>query len=255
MNTEYLYAMNLVMLTRLAYLGRDLALSTQGLVFMIVLHLAGAMVFHISPAWLAAFAGTVVLTNLMLYWFEKMRGGKSDGMRFVTLIVYGLAFSILFSSRFNPSFDTDALALLQNAESWSLIFSGMRATRWQTLHAVLFGLLLLSNEVNFVIRFIFSLFNLVPEKTTQENSATDGSNFNLREYSAGRLIGILERILILFFVLANQFTAIAFIIAAKGIARFKELDEREFAEYVLIGTLLSATLAIIVAMGVRMIVS
>ena len=33
-------------------------------------------------------------------------------------------------------------------------------------------------------------------------------------------------------------------LAAKGFTRFKELDDRDFAEYVLIGTLLSSSLAI-----------
>lgn len=70
---------------------------------------------------------------------------------------------------------------------------------------------------------------------------------DIREYNAGRFIGILERILIFFFVLQNQYTAIGFIIAAKGFARFKDLDQRRFAEYMIIGTLLSTLLAVIVS--------
>lgn len=102
-----------------------------------------------------------------------------------------------------------------------------------------------------LIRYLLSLFKLAPEETAKENDPADTLTLNRQEYNAGRLIGILERILIFFFVLADQFTAIAFIIAAKGFARFKELDQRQFAEYVLIGTLMSVVLAIISASLVK----
>jgi hypothetical protein len=60
----------------------------------------------------------------------------------------------------------------------------------------------------------------------------------------GNYIGILERMLILTFVLNNSLTAVAFIFTAKSIARFNELNNREFAEYYLVGTLSSTALAI-----------
>lgn len=40
---------------------------------------------------------------------------------------------------------------------------------------------------------------------------------------------------------------IAIVVAVKGIARFKQLDHREFAEYVLIGSLASILLAVVTA--------
>lgn len=62
--------------------------------------------------------------------------------------------------------------------------------------------------------------------------------------NAGRWIGILERFLILTFVLLQQYAAIGLLVAAKSIFRFSE--SRKVGEYVLIGTLLSFTIAIIV---------
>jgi hypothetical protein len=56
---------------------------------------------------------------------------------------------------------------------------------------------------------------------------------------AGKIIGMLERTLVYVLILANQYSAIGFIITAKTITRFKELEKREVAEYYLIGTLLS----------------
>ncbi|WP_273566938.1 DUF3307 domain-containing protein [Maribacter halichondriae] len=63
--------------------------------------------------------------------------------------------------------------------------------------------------------------------------------------NAGRLIGIIERWLVLTFILINQFSAVGFLIAAKSILRYRD-GEKIFSktEYVLIGTLLSFGIAI-----------
>jgi hypothetical protein len=60
----------------------------------------------------------------------------------------------------------------------------------------------------------------------------------------GATIGILERLLICVFVLTGTDVAIGFVVAAKTLARFKQLDDREFAEYYLLGTLASVAVAI-----------
>ena len=52
-------------------------------------------------------------------------------------------------------------------------------------------------------------------------------------------------------VATAEYSAVAFILAAKGVARFKQLEEREFAEYVLVGTLASTLLTILVAGVIR----
>ncbi len=64
---------------------------------------------------------------------------------------------------------------------------------------------------------------------------------------AGRWIGMIERILILTFVLINQFTGIGFLIAAKSVLRFGDIknpDNRKEAEYILLGTMISFIIAI-----------
>ena len=64
----------------------------------------------------------------------------------------------------------------------------------------------------------------------------------------GSTIGVLERILIVVFVLTGTDVAIGFVVAAKTLARFKLLDDRAFAEYYLLGTLASVGFAIISAL-------
>jgi hypothetical protein len=63
------------------------------------------------------------------------------------------------------------------------------------------------------------------------------------EASRGRVIGVLERILVLTLVLLQEWGAIGLVVAAKSIARFKDLEDRSFCEYYLIGTLASMLMA------------
>lgn len=65
---------------------------------------------------------------------------------------------------------------------------------------------------------------------------------------AGKYIGMLERILVFGFILLQQWPAIGWLIAAKSILRFSDLSrakDRKLTEYVLIGTLLSFSMAVI----------
>lgn len=72
--------------------------------------------------------------------------------------------------------------------------------------------------------------------------------------AAGRWIGVIERVLVLTFVLVHQFAAIGFLLAAKSVLRFGDLREsrdKGHTEYVLIGTLLSFGLTILTGLLVN----
>ena len=79
---------------------------------------------------------------------------------------------------------------------------------------------------------------------------------NESEENVGEWIGILERIITLTFVLTGNFTAIAFVLTAKSIARFKALEEsKDFAEYYLLGTSGSMIAALGAGIFVRIVFS
>jgi hypothetical protein len=64
----------------------------------------------------------------------------------------------------------------------------------------------------------------------------------------GRLIGQLERLIILVLVLAGEIVGIGLLIAAKSILRFGEAQRnRQTAEYVIVGTLASFAWALVIA--------
>jgi len=70
--------------------------------------------------------------------------------------------------------------------------------------------------------------------------------------NAGKWIGMAERIIILIFVLNNQYSAIGLLVAAKGIIRFNEKERPEVkTEYLVVGTLTSIGLAIVTGLLVK----
>jgi len=75
--------------------------------------------------------------------------------------------------------------------------------------------------------------------------------------SAGKIIGLIERLLILTFVLLNQFAGVGFLLAAKSVFRFgdlKEKNDHKMTEYVMLGTLLSVTITVIVGLVTLLII-
>ena len=75
----------------------------------------------------------------------------------------------------------------------------------------------------------------------QNKSIKDGKN------NAGALIGELERLFIIIMLDTNSYSAIGLVLTAKSIARYKKItDSEQFAEYYLLGTLMSSLMAIII---------
>lgn len=73
------------------------------------------------------------------------------------------------------------------------------------------------------------------------------------QMNASAWIGIFERILIVIFVTTGQIQAIGFLVAAKSVFRFSEIQQEgnQKAEYFLLGTLVSFTMAIVVGIGMN----
>ena len=80
-----------------------------------------------------------------------------------------------------------------------------------------------------------------------KNGLTEVYNYTIfskHELSRGKLIGYIERLLVLLLTFYSAYPAIGFIVTAKSIARFKQMDDRDWAEYFLLGTLSSMFLGI-----------
>ncbi|UUV20973.1 DUF3307 domain-containing protein [Paenimyroides aestuarii] len=111
---------------------------------------------------------------------------------------------------------------------------------------VLVAIILVTQVTAIFIRIILS-----PYQEHKKISNEDKQNDKKVLFNAGKYIGILERLFIFGFVVANFWEGIGFLLAAKSIFRFGDLNnakERHLTEYVLIGTFLSFGCAILVGL-------
>ena len=97
------------------------------------------------------------------------------------------------------------------------------------------AVLLIHKPANIFISKILTIYR--PENKEDENK---------KDSKAGRFIGTVERMIMLIFLSIGQYAAIGLVLTAKSIARYDKISkEKDFAEYYLLGTLIS-TLAVIV---------
>jgi len=84
------------------------------------------------------------------------------------------------------------------------------------------------------------------QEQEEEGQEKEEEQAKKREQQAGRIIGVLERYLIVILVITQEYGAIGFVVTAKSLTRFKKIsDDSTFAEKYLIGTMGSMLLAIV----------
>ncbi|MFZ4928555.1 DUF3307 domain-containing protein [Chryseobacterium sp. Mn2064] len=103
---------------------------------------------------------------------------------------------------------------------------------------ILMAVLFLTTPASIIIKILLSSWTPAPDgpNAIQTESLT----------SAGKYIGILERLLVFTFITVNHWEGVGFMVAAKSVFRFSDLaqaKQRKLTEYVLVGTLLSFGLA------------
>lgn len=96
------------------------------------------------------------------------------------------------------------------------------------------AILIIIKPIQITIKIVLNKYK--PEEKKEDNSLSN----------AGALIGILERCIIFLLLASNQYAAIGFVLTAKSVARYNKMaSEHKFAEYFLLGTLLSTLLVIL----------
>lgn len=93
----------------------------------------------------------------------------------------------------------------------------------------------------------YTLRDLAVSPNSEKNMSEEYTYMVMKhqDLSRGKVIGYLERLLVIALILMGSFHAVGFIVAAKSLTRFKQMDDRDWAEYFLLGTLTSFLLAII----------
>lgn len=240
MTFEFLALANVCLFTRLVYLAPGELTAPRIWQWKTALEVAAAAaLFPLNGLWLGVVV-TLLAANVAAWSWER-RGRRKDLGRLLlglgTLAILSVWLSPQLAAKFRPG-----LRELTFWAQWTALGSLFEALGGYRVQLVLFGLLACANEANLAIRAAFDWLELKPQLPASGEIVVD-----VKEFNRGRFIGILERVLLFSFLLQAQYGAIGFILAAKAFTRFKALDDRPFAEYVLIGTLLSACLAL--AMG------
>ncbi len=127
-------------------------------------------------------------------------------------------------------------------ELWNLIFSNSKF--WWLLIAYI--LLTMPTSV------------LIGKMTNKWNNELNDSNQGDGLKSAGKWIGIIERILVFTFIILNKLSVIGFLLAAKSVFRFgdlKDSSDQKKTEYIILGTFISFLLAILLGLSIKIIIT
>jgi hypothetical protein len=240
MTWEFLFFANLTLLLRLRLLLSDAPAGPRGWWTKCVAE-SSAVALILVPGLGAAcaIATSVIATFASSRWDRRVRDRNAVHLAIGLGQIVALSFclSAVMAVQVRPTVVV-AFEMLREASALGPVLVSVLGAEGLK---IFLGLLLVGNEVNLFIRFVLGRLQLKPGGT---------GTIDANEYARGRVIGLLERMLIYLFVLNGQYGAVGFTLAAKGFTRFKELDNRSFAEYVLIGTLLSSGLAMATAIAV-----
>ena len=95
--------------------------------------------------------------------------------------------------------------------------------------------------LNSVVRNVLSRY-----LAKEEEKETGGKSPN-----PGAAIGVFERFLVITLIIFGEYSAIGWIVAAKALARHERLSEKITAEYFLVGTLVSFSIALLTGLLIR----
>lgn len=166
-------------------------------------------------------------------WQESRRRGLSAAWP-LALLGVGLATAVVIDSRIDPP----------DGGSWSWMWEDLRVPALDATSderaVVVIGLgLALVATANSVVRLVLALDGVRADVAPADS------------VKGGRLIGPIERLVIFGSVLAGAPTIAGFVVAAKSLLRFPELNQKsrihETTEYVVIGSLASWGLALAAA--------
>lgn len=235
----FLLILNLILLSRLKLTFKDGGAVTSDLIKMAVIPLLGLLFLQINLGWFLLLAYLLIYPLIADKTEQKTKNLNRNRALLLSLhiVVVGIISSLLNTN-------TLPLQLQQLTETFLLPGSEISPATVLNTQILLFGILMVINEMNIILRYLFNILGLKPLGDISQD-------VDEREYNTGRIIGMLERIFVFVFVLAGQYAAVGFILAAKGVARFQDFKNRTFAEYVLIGTLISTLLAMVMAFIVK----
>lgn len=246
MTPEFYYLLNVILVSRLLFLPGDTPVPLKAATLMTLLQIAGLLILQFDYGLWVLF----ILLAAFNFGFSLLerKWQNLDVVRLSSLLVNIILASIFLSQWIGLEFSYDRIAFLQQLRNYSVLLDWSEKANFSAINVQVMGFLLVINEVNYIIRYQLRVSKILPHPSASDPESKPN---RVSEYRTGKVIGVLERVIIYFLILNNEIAAIGFVLAAKGLLRFKELEKREFSEFVLIGTLLSALLALLVGSMIK----
>lgn len=225
----YTLLLHLLLPSALATTTRDMELWKTGvaatvfaiLVILPIVNTTNLIVMIITTV------ATIGVNTIMI---TKM--GNTFGVRSMLLFVNTLICVLVYgNTKWFSGFNATTIAAVDAVLGRNSMTALLPPEAIPNALVILSGSILVSIELNNPIAFVLKRSSLMPQPTATPTS--------VGEPARGRVIGYLERSLVFLLLVSGNFGAIGILLAAKTFARFRQLDDRDFAEYVLIGTLLS----------------
>lgn len=210
-------------------------LIRHGLIYL------SAMILIMIPILSLSFLKWVIAVSLVhfmvdwwtLYWNKKDRLNDKNKMHLYVLkqIIYLVTILIV----------TMVISLSSETMQYTNLFKRLSDSLYLDIELILTWLLaiiIIIKPVSITIKKFLCQYQ--PATVDKEEDGHLG---------AGTLIGILERLIILILLSQNQYAVIGFVLTAKSIARYNKIvEDPQFSEYYLLGTLLSILLVIVTHM-------
>jgi hypothetical protein len=264
------YLLNLFMLSRIGYTFNDEQIEFKQIPFYLIIQGLSLAALKINRAWVGLLLSSIVLNVLNIYWERKSRNPKI--VRIVSLLLISIIYASIISLSGKINFNPVFISWIKSINDTFSIVNNLDQLSWINTYSL--GLLFIINESNTIIRQLFDWIKISPNPSESGDHEVEvippsdnhikvevfppsgkhikvevfppvDRKINIDEYKSGRVIGILERIFVYFAVVLSEYSIIGFILAAKAFARFKELEKKAYAEYVLIGTLASILISLI----------
>jgi len=200
-------------------------------IYAAVISAAGFTVTE-PEAMLLPFA-VIALSHFMLDWLRVLTDGKfkNAAVHFWSFVIdQALHVLILAGVYFLFGLGEHKLAWFENALRWTFV-----------VELIVTGLIfaIIWDPASIFVKKLFAYLSGQVEEPEHDEPRT------------GSLIGKLERMIIAVLVIFEQLGGIGFVLTAKSIARFKQFEERGFAEKYLVGTLASTFIAMVVSLILR----
>lgn len=200
---------------------------------------------------LTGLASTEILASLVSGWLYVRRQYLVRALHLVSHALFLLA--LIYTSRTVP-WSPDLPGKLAHLHGAVLPF----AEPGGLLHIGLL-FLLAATPSNYAIRWLMNkeedislpemavadlLLRLPRTATSWPVPAAASDSSKTQTLKTGRIIGTLERWMLIALMARGDMAAVGLVFAGKSIVRYKEFDRKEFAEYYLVGTLYSILIAL-----------